>query len=219
MISDDGALAQPVVSGVVTIVDYGMGNLGSVRNALAYIGVAACIEQSPEKIASSDRIILPGVGSFARAMSNLRSSGLVEALNHAALTRKRPVLGICLGMQLLAEVGTEDGINKGLGWIPGEVVRLEPEKCGKVPHVGFDRVCTKAAEDDLFDGIGKEADFYFVHSYHFVSAESANVTGDCDYGGPVVAAVRTGHIRGVQFHPEKSQANGLRVLRNFCRET
>ncbi len=202
---------------VVTIVDYGMGNLSSIRNALDYIGVPSVIASSPEKVASSDRLILPGVGSFARAMSNLNESGLTAALNRAVIDRRSPVLGICLGMQLLADVGSEDGITPGLGWIPGEVVRLNEALVGKVPRIGFDSIRPARADEALFAGLGTGADFYFVHSYHFVPAKADVVIGTCDSGMAVVAAVGAENIYGVQFHPEKSQANGIRLLRNFCR--
>jgi imidazole glycerol-phosphate synthase subunit HisH len=200
----------------ITIVDYGMGNLWSIQNALSKLGFESTIEHSPEKVANSERLIIPGVGSFARAMSNLNSTGLTKALHRAVLDRCTPVLGICLGMQLLADLGTEDGETKGLGWIPGKVFRLDPKSCGKVPHLGFDTVKPAGRNSGLFEGLGKGPDFYFIHSFHFVSDRAETTIGECDYGLPIVAAVKSNHIAGVQFHPEKSQANGLRLLRNFC---
>ena len=205
------------MTGKVTIVDYGMGNLWSIQNALAMLGLESAIESSAEKIENSERLILPGVGSFARAMHNLNSSGLLNPLNRAVLERNTPVLGICLGMQLLADFSTEDGETKGLGWISGNVVRLDPKSCGKVPHLGFDSVTHRAGKSALFEGLNSSADFYFIHSYHLVPDSSAVVIGGCDYGSSIVAAVKSRHIAGVQFHPEKSQANGLRLLQNFCR--
>lgn len=199
----------------MTIVDYGMGNLSSIRNALDYIGVPSVIENSPEKIASSGRLILPGVGSFARAMRNLNESGLTAALNRAVIENRSPVLGICLGMQLLADVGSEDGITPGLGWISGSIVRLNEAMVGKVPRIGFDNVVPAKTDEVLFAGLRTGADFYFVHSYHFVPETTDVVIGTCDSGASV-AAVAASNIYGVQFHPEKSQANGLRLLRNFC---
>jgi glutamine amidotransferase len=205
------------VSFQVTIVDYGMGNLWSIKSALEYLGVPSVIESSPEKIASSERLILPGVGSFARAMHNLNERGLTEALNQAVIDRRRPVLGICLGMQLLANAGSEDGLTNGLGWIPGEVVRLKEAVVGKVPRVGFDNVQFTGENEPLFAGLGGHADFYFVHSYHFLPKKSDVVKGTCDSGISIVAAVGAENIFGVQFHPEKSQSNGLRLLHNFSK--
>lgn len=201
---------------MVTIVNYGMGNLRSIESALHYLGVACAIEARPERVAASEMLILPGVGSFARAMANLRSTGLQDALEHAVRERGVPVLGICLGMQLLAARGTEDGISEGLGWIPGEVVRFEAKKDRKIPHIGFNTVSPKREGGPLFSGLPDSADFYFVHSYHFVPRAQDTVAGDCEYGEPFVAAVAKGNVWGVQFHPEKSQGNGLQLLRNFC---
>jgi imidazole glycerol-phosphate synthase subunit HisH len=203
--------------GKVTIVDYGMGNLWSIQNALATLGFESVIESSPEKIENSERLILPGVGSFARAMHNLNSSDLLKPLSRAVLECNTPVLGICLGMQLLADLGTEDGETKGLGWISGKVIRLDRKSCGKVPHLGFDSVKQRVGKSSLFDGLNNSADFYFVHSYHFIPKSPEVAIAECDYGSPLVAAVMWNHIAGVQFHPEKSQANGLRLLQNFCR--
>jgi glutamine amidotransferase len=201
---------------MVTIVNYGMGNLRSVESALHHLGFACAIEERPEQVATSDKLILPGVGSFARAMANLRSTGLRDALERAVRDRGVPVLGICLGMQLLATRGTEDGASEGLGWIPGEVVRFTPGKDRKIPHVGFNTVLRKPQGAAMFSGLPQAADFYFVHSYHFVPLAPDAVAGECEYGEPVVAAVASGDVWGVQFHPEKSQGNGLQLLRNFC---
>ncbi len=201
---------------MVTIVNYGMGNLRSIESALHYIGVACVIEDRPERIAASERLILPGVGSFARAIGNLRSSGLDEALDRAVRGRGVPVLGICLGMQLLAERGTEDGDSRGLGWIRGEVVRFAPREGWKIPHIGFNSVARTPGGAVMFSGLPPSTDFYFVHSYHFVAGAPEAVTGTCDYGESFVAAVVKDNVWGVQFHPEKSQGNGLQLLRNFC---
>ena len=201
---------------MVTIVNYGMGNLRSIENALQYLGIACAIEDMPDRVAASDKLILPGVGSFARAMANLRSTGLRDALEKAVHGRGVPVLGICLGMQLLAERGTEDGISGGLGWIPGEIVRFKANKDRKVPHIGFNTVSRRSPGQQMFSGLPEAADFYFVHSYHFVPRAPDTVAGECTYGEPFVAAVAYGNVWGVQFHPEKSQGNGLQLLRNFC---
>jgi glutamine amidotransferase len=201
---------------MVTIVNYGMGNLRSIESALHYLGVTCAIEDRPERVAASERLILPGVGSFARAMANLRSRGLHEALEQAVRGRGVPVLGICLGMQLLAERGTEDGLSRGLGWIGGEVTRFTARPDRKIPHIGFNSVSRTPRGSAMFSGLPESADFYFVHSYHFVTDAPDAVTGACDYGECFVAAVAKDNVWGVQFHPEKSQGNGLQLLRNFC---
>lgn len=203
---------------MVTIVNYGMGNLRSIESALHHLGFACVIEERPDRVAASEKLILPGVGSFARAMANLRSTGLRDALERAVRGRGVPVLGICLGMQLLAERGTEDGLSDGLGWIPGEVVRFTARNDRKIPHIGFNSVSRNARGGTMFSGLPDVADFYFVHSYHFVPRAPDAVTGECEYGEAVVAAVANGNVWGVQFHPEKSQGNGLQILRNFCSE-
>jgi imidazole glycerol-phosphate synthase subunit HisH len=201
---------------MVTIVNYGMGNLRSIESALHHLRFACVIEERPDRVAASDMLILPGVGSFARAMANLRSTGLRDALEHAVRGRGVPVLGICLGMQLLATRGTEDGLSEGLGWIPGEVVRFTAGSDRKVPHIGFNTVSRKPQGAAMFSGLPHAADFYFVHSFHLVPLAADTVTGECEYGEAVVAAVANDNVWGVQFHPEKSQGNGLQLLRNFC---
>lgn len=201
---------------MITIVNYKMGNIRSIQNALEYLGVAAQVSSEPDVIASSDKLILPGVGSFRTAMENLRNMRIVEALNEAVLNKKRPVLGICLGMQLLAEEGTEDGITHGLGWIAGNVIRFDFQDLPyKVPHIGFNSVHFVPVNNPLYQGMGEHSDFYFVHSYHFACLDSKNVTGWADYYGRFVASVQHENIFGTQFHPEKSQSNGLKVLKNF----
>src|SRR6185295_1236125 len=135
------------------IVNYGMGNLRSIESALHHLGVACVIEDRPERVAAAEKLILPGVGSFARAMANLRASGLRDALERAVRERGVPVLGICLGMQLLAARGTEDGVSDGLGWIPGEVVRFKAERDRKIPHIGFNTVASKPRAARMFSGL------------------------------------------------------------------
>lgn len=201
---------------MITIVNYRMGNIRSIQNALEYLGVAAQVSSAPYVIAGSDKLILPGVGSFRAAMENLRSMRIVEALNEAVLNKKRPILGICLGMQLLAAEGTEDGITHGLGWITGNVIRFDFQDLSyKVPHIGFNSVHFVPGNNPLYQGMGEHSDFYFVHSYHFACLDSKNVTGWSDYYGRFVASVQHENIFGTQFHPEKSQSNGLKVLKNF----
>ena len=200
----------------VTIVDYGMGNLWSVANAIHYLGAETEICKSPEKIRNAEVLLLPGVGSFFRAMDRLRATGLAEALMEAVVVRKRKILGICLGMQLMAEQGVEDGESRGLGWIPGKVERFSPLDLGKLklPHIGFNRV-TGNAQSRLFDELGPAPDFYFVHSFRLLPVPSSGHASVCHYGVDFLAAYEQENIYGVQFHPEKSQTNGLRLLKNF----
>ncbi len=196
---------------MIAIVDYGMGNLRSVQNALTYLGVDHLVTSDPAQIASSSAIIVPGVGSFRQAMQNLNDTGLAAAIRTAA--KEVPILGICLGMQLLADTGDEDGPSKGLGLIRGVVKRFHDPQV-RVPHIGFNAV-QSSTNSVLFNGI-PHADFYFVHSYHFICDDASDIAGTATYGAPFVAAVERGTIFGTQFHPEKSQSNGLKVLKNFC---
>lgn len=200
---------------MITIVDYKMGNLRSVQNALSFLGYESRVSGNPDEIADSGMLILPGVGSFREAMKNIRGAGLEDALNEAVLNKKRPILGICLGMQLLASEGTEDGITKGLDWIPGTVQRFQfNDPSIRLPHIGFNSVYFKKTAQNLSEGLSESADFYFVHSYHFV-CEDKYVAGETDYQRLFVSSVKRDNICGTQFHPEKSQFNGLRVLKNF----
>jgi glutamine amidotransferase len=203
--------AAPAVIGVV---DTGKGNLLSICNALDYLGEKASVCHSPEELADADRVIIPGVGAFREAMANLVRLGFAEALDEAR-NRGTPVLGICLGLQLMARRSTEGGETVGLGWLPGDVVRLYPDGL-RVPHVGWNDV-TYRPDSPLFGGLPAAADFYFVHSYHLVCNDDDLVDAQCDYGGPVTAAVRLGNVAAVQFHPEKSQDHGMVVLDNFLR--
>jgi glutamine amidotransferase len=203
---------------MLTVVDYGMGNLRSVRNALTYLGHDAAVSSDPATIARSDKLILPGVGSFRRAMENIRSRGLVEPLAEAATVRKIPVLGICLGMQLLGTYGEEDGGAEGLGWIPGRVVPLRFDDLSiRIPHIGFNAAWASAPSSPVFGAVTQPADFYFVHSYHLRCESESSVALWSDYHGRFCAAVERGNVFGTQFHPEKSQANGLALLKRFLR--
>lgn len=202
--------------GQIVIVDYGMGNLWSVQSALRYLGVEPVISGDPVVVGAADALILPGVGSFFKAMHALESQGLAEALYEAVLRRQRKILGICLGMQLFAEKGTEDGECTGLGFIPGTVERFTSKELGplKVPHIGFNQV-NASLQSCLFRGIALPADFYFVHSYRLRAAEVPGEHGLCHHGIEFLAAYESENIFATQFHPEKSQANGLRLLSNF----
>jgi glutamine amidotransferase len=205
------------VSGVsapaIAIVDYRMGNLRSVEKGFAAAGVAGvAITGDARELGLARGIVLPGVGAFRDAAANLASSGLREALLERVAAGV-PLLGICLGMQLLASVGLEDGEWEGLGLVPGRCERLGGGV--KVPHMGWNTV-EYPRESPLFAGIEAGSAFYFVHSYHVVPEASGAAIGVTDYGGPFVSAVRSGSVFGVQFHPEKSSERGLALLRNFA---
>lgn len=198
----------------VAIIDYGMGNVRSVQGALERLGCESVITSDAEVISRANALILPGVGAFGMAMENLHEAGLVEILNNEVLIHKKPILGICLGMQLFAEISHELGTHKGLGWIPGHVVHIErttPDL--SIPHVGWNNVFVDG-KSPLFERVGNSAHFYFDHSYHF-KCEAPYVMSRVAYGDQLVSGVRRDHIVGVQFHPEKSQTTGLKLLRNF----
>ena len=199
----------------VLVVDYGMGNLASARRSLEECGARVLVSDDPATIRDVDRVVVPGVGAFPMAMQRLRERGWADAIRAAAIDDKLPVLGVCLGMQLLADEGTEVGVTQGLGLIRGRVERMRPELPGeRVPHVGWNEVNLVGAPM-LFDGIPTGADFYFVHSYRFVATDPDDVLATAPYCGEVVAAVGRGSVMGVQFHPEKSSRAGFRLLKNF----
>jgi len=198
---------------MIAIVNYGVGNLASVKNALDRLDVEAEIISSPDDLSKFQRVILPGVGSFRLAMQTLHSLGWAQALRAYAATG-RPLLGICLGMQLLFDSGEEHGQTDGLGLIKGKVVRLTPAAPNKVPHVGWNNLVTQR-DHPLFQGLKPNVDFYFVHSFHCVPAHADDTLGICDFGGEFVAAVASRNIAGMQFHPEKSQPSGGKILQNF----
>ncbi len=203
----------------VFVVDYGMGNMRSVLNAFRYLGCEAEATDDPLVVASAPCLVLPGVGSFRKAMETIRSKHLDRAILESVLERGTCLLGICLGMQLLFDFGTEDGGAEGLGLLGGVVERFPAEKMNglKIPHVGFDSVDFSRREG-LFEEMPEDAVFYFVHSYRASPIESGDCSeGICVYGEPFLAAVQRENICGAQFHPEKSQSNGLLLLRNFLR--
>lgn len=200
---------------MIAIVDYGMGNLRSLYNAFCYLGEEVVITSVASQIESSDRIVLPGVGAFGDAMTVIRARGLESILFQQAIEFKKPVLGICLGMQLFARSSCEHGEHKGLGWLDAVIRRLDVPRPLKVPHIGWNDLHF-SPDDWLFDGIRPgHANFYFVHSYHMVCGDASNQTATVEYGGPVTAVVRLDNLVATQFHPEKSQDNGLRLLKNW----
>ena len=204
---------------MIAIVDYGMGNLRSLINAFDYLGHDAEITADPRVIGHADRVVLPGVGAFGDAMDAMRQTGLRPVLDRQVRDLGKPVLGICLGMQLFAKSSTEHGMHEGLGWVDADVRRLEVDRPRKIPHVGWNDVRFPAG-DWLFEGIRPaEANFYFVHSYHMLCHDPSALVATTDYGGPVTAVIRTGNLVAMQFHPEKSQDNGLTLLDNWVRWT
>jgi glutamine amidotransferase len=196
------------------VIDYGSGNLRSAAKALAAAGADVEVTADPAAVTAAERIVLPGVGAFADCRAGLdRLPGMVEALDQAVRRRGRPFLGICVGMQLMAEAGLEHGRHEGLGWIAGEVVPLAPRPV-KIPHMGWNEL-HRTRDHPLLAGIAQDADVYFVHSYHLRLGAADDLLAGADYAGPVVAAIARDNMAGVQFHPEKSQATGLRLLANF----
>lgn len=193
-----------------------MGNLRSVQKAFEKVGSNAIITNEPDEIKKADKIVLPGVGSFKDAMNNLQSLGLVDILNEEVLIKKKPFLGICLGMQLIAKKSYENGENEGLGWVNAEVVKFDfsnKNKKLKVPHVGWNEIVFNN-ENKLLDGIDELSDVYFVHSYFFRTDEDI-VSTYTEYGFNFVSSINKDNIYAFQFHPEKSQKIGLKIIENF----
>jgi glutamine amidotransferase len=199
----------------IVIVDYGMGNLGSIQNMLKHLGFSSVISSQISEIQSADKLILSGVGAFDTAVKNIQERKLLPALHDRVLKVKRPVLGICLGMQLLTH-RSEEGKLSGLGWIKGETIRfkLNGSQKLKVPHMGWNRV-TVQKESRLFLDMPAEPRFYFVHSYHVV-CKKEDVLCVTNHGDDFVSAIEKENIYGTQFHPEKSHKFGLQLLRNFA---
>ena len=197
----------------LSVIDYGMANLQSVKNAFNFLGYNVEITSNKDSILKSDAIVLPGVGAFGEAMRNLDKLGLVKVLRTAVTENGKPILGICLGMQLLADASEEHGCHDGLALISGTVKKIKEDGSMKLPHTGWNDVKI-VRENPLFKNISDESSFYFVHSYHF-SCESKFEIGNTVYTQKFSSAVQSNHIFGTQFHPERSQAKGLRLLSNF----
>ena len=201
---------------MIAIVDYGMGNLRSVAKAFEFLGADCLVSGKIEEVRAAEKLVIPGVGAFGDGMRNLRAAGLVETLNTQVLGEKKPLLGICLGMQLLALDSDEGGMHQGLGWIDAHVRRLAVGETGlKVPHVGWNEAAPKP-DAALFRGVSENPSFYFVHSFAVQCSDETDVAATCSYGSDFAAAVQKGNVFGVQFHPEKSQKDGLKVLENFA---
>ena len=196
---------------MIGVLDYGMGNVRSVLNALAFLGATGKLVADAASAGEAERLILPGVGAFGAGMRRLDERGLAEALP-GLVADGRPLLGVCLGMQLLADGSSEHGEHAGLGLIPGRVDRLEVAPL-RIPHVGWNQIAIRR-RSKLLEGLPEDPTFYFVHSYEFCPAEQQTITATTDYGRDVTAVVEDGAVLGAQFHPEKSQADGLQLLRN-----
>jgi imidazole glycerol-phosphate synthase subunit HisH len=205
-----------MIKKTITIVDYGMGNLWSVQSALRYLGCNAETSSDPDEIARADSLLLPGVGSFRKAMIALQQKGIDKAITEAVQIKGRKILGICLGMQLMGLSSSEDGNTPGLGFIKSTVDKFSLAEIGanKLPHIGFDLVRSQA-ESHLFKDLPNAADFYFVHSYRIVPTGLNGIPAMCRYGIDFLAAYEQDNIFATQFHPEKSQTNGLILLKNF----
>lgn len=202
---------------LIAIVNYGMGNIDSVKRAVEECGGQAVVTADAHDFQVCQGIILPGVGAFTAGMKNLRQKGLDEILTSQVISNHIPVLGICLGMQLMAKVGLEGGRSLGLGWIDAEVRHIKPNfEELKIPHVGWNGVLHRKPSR-LWQGIPSGQDFYFTHSYSMVCVDQSDVLAVADYGGEIVAAVEKENVMGVQFHPEKSLSAGLTLIGNFIK--
>lgn len=202
---------------MISIVDYGLGNIGAFSNMYKRMNIETQVAKRPDELRSATKVILPGVGAFDHAMDRLRASGMRETLDELVLDRRVPVLGICVGMQILAE-GSDEGHLPGLGWIRGRVRAFEsvPEARGlPLPHMGWNDV-RPAADSRLFDGLENEARFYFLHSYFFECEQADCAAATTQYGIDFSCAVHSGNVHGVQFHPEKSHHYGAQLLKNFA---
>ena len=205
----------------VTIVDYQSGNISSVINSFAEVAkgkVNLAVTSDIKKIKSSDKIILPGQGSFKSCVESLNSiNGLVDALNESAMTHKKPLLGICVGLQMFADIGYEEAETKGLGWIPGKVSKIDNQKGKfKLPHIGWNEIEIQK-ESKIFKDIKNKSHMYFVHSYEFIPEDKSVISATTDYSSKIVCSVERENLFGTQFHPEKSDKTGLKIIENFIK--
>ena len=209
------AIVGVEMGAAIVIVDYGVGNVGALLNMFDFIGVEAATSGKPEEIAAASGLVLPGVGAFDRAMRMLRDRGLIPVLEHAALRRRIPVLGVCLGMQLLAR-RSEEGVESGLGWMNADVLKLNTDsgKGHRVPHIGWAEVSARPGAE-LFAKSAVSPRFYFDHSYYVMCDDPEEVSATFDFGIAVCCAIQRSNIFGVQFHPEKSHRHGMKLLEAF----
>lgn len=203
---------------MITIVNYGLGNVQAIANIYKRLNIEVTAATTSEELARAERIILPGVGAFDWAMTRLNESGMRPVLEELVKQRQRPVLGICVGMQMLAD-RSEEGVLPGLGWIPGAVKKFDPmlfPGLRRLPHMGWNDVRPRAADSVLFQGMDAETRFYFLHSFYFAPRDPAHTLAETDYNGVYASGVCAGNVYGVQFHPEKSHQWGIRLLKNFA---
>lgn len=199
----------------IGIVNYSIGNIGSVHSAFKFFGLDVSFVQAPQELENIDVIVLAGVGNFITAVDRLKALKMWDKIDKEVTVKKKPIIGICLGMQLFADLSYEGGKTKGFGWIKGEVVKMDSKDL-RIPHIGWNRVNTSGK--GIFNGIQSNY-FYFMHSYHFIPKNKNLICGATDYGNlKIVSAVRKDNMIGVQFHPEKSQSSGLRLLKNIIEE-
>lgn len=199
---------------MIAIIDYGMGNLRSVQKGFEKVGHQAIVTSDPAKVAAATKVVLPGVGAFEDAIGELRRLNLVKSVRDA-IDSGKPFLGICLGLHMLFDVGYENGRHEGLGVIPGEVVRFDLPKGYTVPHMGWNQLNIRRPAP-ILNGLDEGTYVYFVHSYYVVPKDSQVIATETDYGGPFCSMIWRDNIYATQFHPEKSQAEGLRILKNFA---
>jgi len=205
----------------IAVIDYGSGNLHSAAKAIELAardkGETVSVASDAKSLKDANRIVLPGVGAFADCKRGLAGlPGMIEALEKEVIKNGKPFLGICVGMQLMAERGLEDGVHEGFGWIKGEVRKLTPsDPALKIPHMGWNDLQMKTKRHPLFKGLESGSDAYFVHSYHLICKNERDVLAETDYGGSIAAVIGRDNIAGTQFHPEKSQAVGLKLIANF----
>lgn len=208
--------ATPKNGTFVCVINYGLGNLTSVGNALEQLGIAHQISSSPRDFAEASHLILPGVGSFREGMAGLEKGGWIEPIRRAVLDEKKRILGICLGMQLFADEGFEYGHYAGLSLLSGRVEKIPAAGTGlSLPHIGWNSVETQPGHP-ILHGLPPKSDFYFVHSYHFIPTDASVIAGLTNYVVPIAAVLEKDNIIGTQFHPEKSQDSGMRLLENFA---
>lgn len=201
---------------MLCIIDYGSGNIGAIANICQRERIEYLITNNPARFEAATHFLLPGVGAFDPTIETLRDSGIVSALESEVIEGRKPIMGICVGMHLLAD-GSDEGQREGLGWIPGHVTRIDTRMLSRpphLPHMGWNGIAGNV-QDPLLAGIDQERGFYFLHSYYFDARERDDVIATVSYGGDLPCVVRRGNIIGAQFHPEKSHANGIRLIRNF----